>query len=85
MALNLAVFAVVWRLRTRPLPPGTLFAIFVTLYAVGRFAISAVREERVWLMGLQEAQEIALGGAALGAVALVYLLGRSSRAELQTH
>lgn len=83
MALNLVVFAIVWRLRTRPLPAGALFAIFVTLYAIGRFAISAVREERVWIMGLQEAQVIALGGAALGAVALVYLLGRASRAELQ--
>ena len=80
MALNLVVFAVVWRLRRRPLPAGTLFATFVTLYAIGRFGISWVREERVWVIGLQEAQIVALAGAAIGAAALVALLGRSRRA-----
>ena len=37
-----------------------LFAAFVALYAPGRFLVSFVREERIWVWGLQEAQIIAL-------------------------
>lgn len=78
LALNVVLFAVVWRLRRRPLPAGALFATFVTLYAIGRFVISWVREERVWFLGLQEAQVIALAGLAAGAVALALLSRRTS-------
>jgi phosphatidylglycerol:prolipoprotein diacylglycerol transferase len=60
MAINLLVFVAIWHLRTRRLPDGMLFAAFVALYAPGRFLVSFVREERIWVWGLQEAQIIAL-------------------------
>lgn len=51
MALNLAVFAGVWRLRRCGLPDGALFALFTVLCASVRFVISFVRQERIWLWG----------------------------------
>ena len=81
MALNLLVFAVIWRLRRRFLPDGTLFAAFVALYAPGRLLISFVRQERVWFWGLQEAQVIALLAFVVGTVALVWLLRHRATAQ----
>jgi phosphatidylglycerol:prolipoprotein diacylglycerol transferase len=76
MAVNLAVFAVIWPLRKRALPPGTIFAVFALLYAIGRFVISFVRQEQVWFWGLQEAQVIALVALMVSLVALTWLLYR---------
>ena len=81
MALNLLVLAVIWRLRQRSLPDGTLFAAFVTLYAPGRFLISFVRQERIWFWGLQEPQVIALLAFVVGVVALVWLLRHRATAQ----
>jgi phosphatidylglycerol---prolipoprotein diacylglyceryl transferase len=84
MVMNLIIFGVVMTMRKRNLPHGALFALFITLYAFGRFFISFVREERVWFWGLQEAQVISIAGVAIGALALAYLLRRgSSDPELQ--
>jgi phosphatidylglycerol---prolipoprotein diacylglyceryl transferase len=80
MLMNLAIFGVIMALRKRNLPDGALFALFVTLYAFGRFFISFVREERVWFAGLQEAQVIAVLGFVIGGVALAYLLRRRAEA-----
>lgn len=77
MVMNLAIFGVVMVMRKRNLPHGALFALFVALYAFGRFFISFVREERVWFWGLQEAQVISIVGVILGGLALAYLLRRS--------
>ena len=76
MVMNFAIFGVLMWLRTRPLPNGSLFAIFVSLYAFGRFFISYVREERVWFWGLQEAQVIAIIGMVLGLFAIRWLFSR---------
>lgn len=73
--VDLALLAVVWRLRRR-LPPGALFAFYAALYAAGRFAISYVREERVWFWGLQQAQVISLAALVVALGALVLLLRR---------
>jgi prolipoprotein diacylglyceryltransferase len=58
---DLAVFAVLWRLRTRVRKPGHLFAAYLGLYATGKFALTFFRQERVWAWGLQEAQFLAIG------------------------
>lgn len=58
---DLAVFAVLWRLRTRVRKPGQLFAAYLGLYATGKFALTFFRQERVWAWGLQEAQFLAIG------------------------
>lgn len=76
MVLNVAIFGFLLWLRKKDLPNGVLFASFLMVYAVGRFFISFVREERVWFWGLQEAQVIALLALGGAATALVYLLRR---------
>jgi phosphatidylglycerol---prolipoprotein diacylglyceryl transferase len=83
LLMNLSIFGVLWYLRDKRLPPGALFATFITLYAFGRFFISFVREEQVWLWGLQEAQVISIVLFAAGIAAVVYLL-RFGRDAAQT-
>ncbi len=68
MAWDLGVFALLWWLRPRLRLEGGLFAVYLALYAVGKFAVSFRRTETVWLAGLQEAQLLAL--VALGVAAL---------------
>jgi phosphatidylglycerol:prolipoprotein diacylglycerol transferase len=60
MVWNMIALAIVWRLRGRLRPDGMLFALYLALYSVGRFAITFAREDNVWALGLQEAQYIAL-------------------------
>ena len=52
---------------------GMLFLSYLSFYAVGRFALSFVREEKVWFWGLQEAQVVAIVVLALSAGAILYL------------
>lgn len=80
MVVNIVVLAVLWRLRRRGLPDGSLFALYWLLYGIGRFWISFVRQEAVWFWGLQQAQVIALVTALAGALALVWLLRRRTPA-----
>ena len=60
MVWNLVALYVVWRLRGRLRPDGMLFALYLALYSVGRLLISFGREDKVWALGLVEAQYIAL-------------------------
>lgn len=60
MALDLAIFAVLWLLRPRLRVDGQLFAIYLALYAFAKFALTFLRTETVWVAGLQEAQLLAL-------------------------
>jgi phosphatidylglycerol:prolipoprotein diacylglycerol transferase len=78
MAWDLAVFAVLWLLRPVLRVDGQLFALYLALYALGKFALSFLRTETVWLAGLQEAQLLAIG--ALGLAALWALVTRGHAA-----
>jgi phosphatidylglycerol---prolipoprotein diacylglyceryl transferase len=60
-AWDLVVFAILWKLRKRVRGDGRLFAIYLGLYAVGKFALTFLRSEVIWLGGLQEAQLLAVG------------------------
>jgi phosphatidylglycerol:prolipoprotein diacylglycerol transferase len=77
LLMNLAIFAVIWALRKRAVPAGFLFTVFAALYAISRFAISFMRQERVWFWGLQEAQVIAGAVLIAALIAFVLLLRRS--------
>ena len=59
---NICSLFVLWKMRERIVPSGMLFALYLSLYSVGRFMISFLREDRVWFegLGLQEAHFIAL-------------------------
>jgi phosphatidylglycerol:prolipoprotein diacylglycerol transferase len=62
---DLLVFAVLWRLRKRVTIDGWLFALYLGLYAVGKFAITFVRLDPVYFWGLQQSHFVALGLLAL--------------------
>ena len=60
MLWNLAALFVLWKLRDRLRPDGMLFALYLALYAIGRFWVSFLRQDKVWALGLQEAHFIAI-------------------------
>lgn len=61
---DLAIFAVLWPLRRRITADGQLFALYLGLYAIGKFALTFFRTETIWFWGLQQAQLLALGALA---------------------
>jgi phosphatidylglycerol:prolipoprotein diacylglycerol transferase len=61
--------------------PGTVFLAYCLLYSLGRFLLTFVREEEIWLFGLQQAQVISL--VAFVVAAYLYLYLRSRRARLR--
>jgi len=74
--MNLTIFAVVWRLRKRPLPDGALFLVYLVLYSAGRFVITFWSAYKTIALGFNQAQLISLVGLAVGIPALIYLLRR---------
>ena len=60
MIWNLISLFVVWKLRGRLRPDGMLFAVYLVLYSGGRFFVTFLREDKIWALGLQEAQYISL-------------------------
>jgi phosphatidylglycerol---prolipoprotein diacylglyceryl transferase len=77
MLFDLAVLAMLWRLRGALKSEGSLFLVYVVLYGVGRFLLTYYRLEKLWFWGLQEAQIIALLGVFLALPLLVWLLWSS--------
>lgn len=57
---DLAVLAALLLLRHRLHRQGALFASYLALYASGKFMVTFLREERIWLWGLQQAHLLAL-------------------------
>ncbi len=66
-----AVFALLWRLRRRNPPEGTLFSIYLVTSAAARFAVEFIRINPPVALGLTESQWIALALFAAGAFWLV--------------
>lgn len=60
LAWNLIGFAVLWSLRKRLVPQGSLFLLYLAIYAAGDLAIRSVREGVPFLFGLQQAQLIGI-------------------------
>lgn len=57
---NLIVFAVIWRLRGRLKPRGSLFFLYLCLYSAGDFGLRFLRADPPLLLGLQEGQLFSL-------------------------
>lgn len=78
MALNLLVFGLIWKLRTRPMPSGALFMIFLVTYGIGRFFVHGwFRQEDVWFLSMQQAQFFSLVGVLAGLAGLAFLYYRN--------
>ena len=60
MIWNLISVYILWYFRFRIYPHGMTWVLFILLYSTGRFFISFLRYDRIWAMGLTEAQWIAV-------------------------
>jgi phosphatidylglycerol:prolipoprotein diacylglycerol transferase len=80
---NMLVLSVLWVMRGRLKPNGMIWALYISLYALGRFAISFAREDKIWAAGMQEAHFIALAVLAIGVPLLVYKARLTERVELE--
>jgi len=78
MLWNGATLLLLLRLRPR-LGGGRLFLAYLALYSVGRFLLTAVRQERAVLLGLQQAQILSL--ATVAACIAAWLLLRRFEAR----
>ena len=81
---NMISLVIIWKLRGRLRPDGMLFALYLALYSIGRFGVTFLRQDKIWAIGLQEAQFIALLVLAI-TVPLLLIKGRPvSAADMQT-
>lgn len=77
---DLVILVALLLVRDRIRVPGGLFALYLALYGVLKFAVTFLRTERVIVFGLQEAQLLALGAIALATVWLTWPRGRAGMA-----
>jgi phosphatidylglycerol:prolipoprotein diacylglycerol transferase len=78
---NLIGFGILWSLRRRLKPQGSLFLLYLALYAAGDLGIRFVRVGEPFLFGLQQAQLI---GIVILLVTVPWLIVRMLRARKQT-
>ena len=79
MLWNMAVLLIILRLRHRLTKDGLLFLSYLSLYSVGRFALTFVRNENTMFWGLQEAQVVAIVVFVVSIAMFVYLLRKPKR------
>lgn len=70
---NLLGLAIALKLRHRLKTDGLLFLSYLSIYAAGRFVLTFVRQEKIWFLGLQEAQVVAIGIGVVSVVMFIYL------------
>ena len=74
LLISLALFVLLWNLRTRVHPAGMLAMIYIVLYSVSQFFIFFLRDNIVILGGLKQAQVTSLVVIALALPVIAYLL-----------
>ena len=82
---NLIVFGVLFKLRGRFQPDGSLFLIYLSLYALWRLAIDFIREGTPFLFGLHQAQVISIIVLAIAVSLLAYRTRRATDESTDTH
>jgi phosphatidylglycerol:prolipoprotein diacylglycerol transferase len=60
MAINFGIFALLWKLRTRPFRDGVLFGLYLLLYSGGRFVVEFFRADSLMLGPFRAAQVVSL-------------------------
>ncbi len=79
MIWDLAIFGILlWLFRRRAFD-GAVFLTYCVLYAIGRLVLTFVREEEIWLFGLQQAQVLSIIIVVGAAYLYFYLRARQGR------
>src|ERR1700738_4136456 len=81
LLISLALFLLLWNLRTRIHPEGMLAMLYIVLYSVSQFFIFFVRDNIVILGGLKQAQVTSLVVIALTLPVIAYLLRKERLAR----
>jgi phosphatidylglycerol---prolipoprotein diacylglyceryl transferase len=81
LLISLALFLLLWNLRTRIHPEGMLAMIYIVLYSVSQFFIFFLRDNIIILGGLKQAQVTSLVVIALTLPVIAYLLRRERLAR----
>jgi phosphatidylglycerol:prolipoprotein diacylglycerol transferase len=81
LLISLALFILLWNLRTRIHPAGMLAMIYIVLYSVSQFFIFFLRDNIVILGGLKQAQVTSLVVIALTLPVIAYLLRTERQAD----
>jgi phosphatidylglycerol---prolipoprotein diacylglyceryl transferase len=81
VAMFLAIFAVMWSLRTRASFPGQQLCLYLILAGVERFVVEFLRINPRVLWGFSEAQLISLVSIAVGVATWLWLAGRQPAIE----
>jgi phosphatidylglycerol:prolipoprotein diacylglycerol transferase len=79
MGWDLVIFGILFWLFRRRVFDGAVFLAYAVLYAIGRFVLTFVREEEIWLFGLQQAQVLSIIILVVAAYLYFYLRGRPGR------
>ena len=74
MIWNTAVLLIVLWLDRRFKKDGLVFLSYLSLYSLGRFVLTFVRQENQFFWGLQEAQIVALLVVVASVAVMVYLI-----------
>jgi phosphatidylglycerol:prolipoprotein diacylglycerol transferase len=78
---DVLVFLVIWLSRGRLKADGQTFALYLGLYAIGKFMLTFLRSEVIWFLGLQEAQVFALVAVAVSIAWFAWSKRDSARRE----
>ena len=81
LLISLALFLLLWNLRTRIHPEGMLAMMYVVLYSISQFFIFFLRDNIVILGGLKQAQVTSLVVIALTLPVIAYLLRKERLAR----
>jgi phosphatidylglycerol:prolipoprotein diacylglycerol transferase len=81
LLISLALFLLLWNLRTRIHPEGMLAMIYLVLYSISQFFIFFLRDNIVILGGLKQAQVTSLVVIALTLPVIAYLLRKERLAR----
>ena len=72
MIWDVAILGFLWFvLRNKLRPDGMVFVSFLALYSLGRFFISFIRQDQIWILGLDIAQIISLTVLAITVTILI--------------
>lgn len=73
MLWNALALLVIWQLGRHFKKDGLLFLSYLSLYSLGRFVLTFVRQENQFFWGLQQAQIIALLALLISLIAMMYV------------